>query len=84
MFAVPHIILAEMDIKRQAGFARRNVHEKAGNQIGKSLSPRIWSEDGSAGGGWGEECRAVRAKLAPPPARILGGQNTKEKCHFLF
>ncbi|MBU4350763.1 hypothetical protein L6250_01355, partial [Candidatus Parcubacteria bacterium] len=22
--------------------------------------------------------------FAPPPARILGGQNTKEKCPFLF
>jgi len=61
MFVALHIILAEMVIKRQVDFARRNVQEKAGNQIGKLLSPRIWSEDGSAGGGWGEECRAVRA-----------------------
>ncbi|MBU2613172.1 hypothetical protein KJ925_01800, partial [Patescibacteria group bacterium] len=26
------------------------------------------SEDGSAGGGWGEECRAVRAKIEAAPA----------------
>ena len=37
MFAVLHIILAEMGIKRQVDFARRNVHEKAGSQIGNEL-----------------------------------------------
>ena len=79
MFAVLHIILAEMGIKRQVDSARRNVHEKAGNQIGKLLSPRIWSEDGSAFLPPTPSCRAVRVKLAPPPARILGGQNTKKK-----
>ena len=63
-----HTILAEMDIKQQADFARRNVHEKAESQIGKSLSPRIWSEDGSAFLPPTPSCRAVRAKLAPPPA----------------
>ena len=25
-----------------------------------------------------------RVRIVPPPARILGGQNTKEKCPFLF
>ena len=28
--------------------------------------------------------RKTESALAPPPARILGGQNTKEKCPFLF
>ena len=35
------------------------------------------SEDGSAGGGLGEECRAVRASK-PRTARILGGRNRAE------
>ena len=26
----------------------------------------------------------TESALVPPPARILGGQNTKEKCPFLF
>ena len=26
----------------------------------------------------------LRPQCVPPPARILGGQNTKEKCPFLF
>src|SRR3989339_1606757 len=44
------------------------------------------SERGHGGRGvWGEfrHARANRI-VAPPPARILGGQNTKEKCPFLF
>jgi len=36
------------------------------------------SEDGSAGGGWGEECRAVRAWKPRRTARILGGRNRAE------
>jgi hypothetical protein len=28
--------------------------------------------------------RFAESALVPPPARILGGQNTKEKCPFLF
>ena len=28
--------------------------------------------------------RKTSSALVPPPARILGGQNTKEKCPFLF
>ena len=28
--------------------------------------------------------RKTESALIPPPARILGGQNTKEKCPFLF
>jgi len=28
--------------------------------------------------------RKTESALVPPPARILGGQNTKEKCPFLF
>ena len=28
--------------------------------------------------------RKTESVLVPPPARILGGQNTKEKCPFLF
>ena len=43
------------------------------------------SEDGSAGGGWGEECRAVRAKnrgRTRRPAR--SEQNTTEKFCFPF
>jgi len=37
MFVAHHIILAEMVIKRQVDSARRNVHEKAGSQIGNEL-----------------------------------------------
>src|SRR3989344_4181474 len=36
------------------------------------------SEDGSAGGGWGGECRAVRAWKPRRTARILGGRNRAE------
>jgi len=36
------------------------------------------SEDGSAGGGWGEECRAVRAWKPRRTARTLGGRNRAE------
>ena len=36
------------------------------------------SEDGSAGGGLGEECRAVRALKPRHTARILGGRNRAE------
>ena len=28
--------------------------------------------------------RKTESALVPPPARMLGGQNTKEKCPFLF
>ena len=48
------------------------------------LSPaenfRSPSEDGSAGGGWGEECRAVRACS---PAALLVQSRTQQKS-FLF
>ncbi|OGZ20903.1 MAG: hypothetical protein A3C48_02935 [Candidatus Nealsonbacteria bacterium RIFCSPHIGHO2_02_FULL_38_75] len=39
-----------------------------------------------AEGGGGEEFRHSRADriVAPPPAQKLLGQNTKEKCPFLF
>src|SRR3989344_4176813 len=40
------------------------------------------SEDGSAGGGWGEECRSVRAKSAKPP-RLLAQSRTPHKS-FVF
>ena len=40
------------------------------------------SEDGSAGGGWGEECRAVRAKSAKP-RRLLVQSRTPQKS-FVF
>ena len=40
--------------------------------------PAPRSEDGSAGGGWGEECRAVRAWKPRRTARILGGRNRAE------
>ena len=40
------------------------------------------SEDGSAGGGWGEECRAVRAKSAQP-RRLLVQSRTPQKS-FVF
>ena len=40
------------------------------------------SEDGSAGGGWGEECRAVRAKSAEP-RRLLVQSRTPQKS-FVF
>src|SRR3989344_2262731 len=48
----------------------------------KSVRP---SEGMAEGGVWGEfrHARADRI-VAPPPARMLGGQNTKEKCPFLF
>jgi hypothetical protein len=40
------------------------------------------SEDGSAGGGWGEECRAVRAK-SEKPRRLLVQSRTPQKS-FVF
>src|SRR3989344_5778594 len=40
------------------------------------------SEDGSAGGGWGGECRAVRAKSAEP-RRLLAQSRTPQKI-FVF
>ncbi len=40
------------------------------------------SEDGSAGGGWGEECRAVRAESAEP-RRLLVQSRTPQKS-FVF
>ena len=44
--------------------------------------PAPRSEDGSAGGGWGEECRAVRAKSAEP-RRLLVQSRTPQKS-FVF
>ena len=41
------------------------------------------SEDGSAGGGWGEECRAVRAKSAKP-RRLLGQSRAKQNTLFFL
>ena len=42
------------------------------------------SEDGSAGGGWGEECRAVRANTKRgQPRRLLVQSRTQQKS-FLF
>ena len=47
----------------------------------KSVCPR---EDGSAGGGWGEECRAVRANTKRgQPRRLLVQSRTQQKS-FLF
>jgi len=40
-------------------------------------------EDGSAGGGWGEECRAVRAKIEASPAACIGRGRSQQK-NFLF
>src|SRR3989344_2877013 len=41
--------------------------------IFKSKSAAANCEDGSAGGGWGEECRAVRANTErDQPRRLLG------------
>ena len=44
------------------------------------------SEDGSAGGGWGEECRAVRAnrKEASPAACIVRGRSQQKSFLYLL
>jgi len=43
-------------------------------------------EDGSAGGGWGEECRAVRANIkeASPAACIVRGRSQQKSFLFLL
>ena len=46
--------------------------------IVNNCPPAPRSEDGSAGGGWGEECRAVRAWKPRRTVRILGGRNRAE------
>src|SRR3990167_6755541 len=42
------------------------------------------SEDGSAGGGWGEECRAVRAKSAKPRGLLVQSRTPKKSFVFIF
>ena len=42
------------------------------------------SEDGSAGGGWGEECRAVRAKSAKPRRLLVESRTPKKSFVFLL
>ena len=42
------------------------------------------SEDGSAGGGWGEECRAVRAKSAKPRRLLVQSRTPKKSFVFLL
>src|SRR3989344_308033 len=42
------------------------------------------SEDGSAGGGWGEECRAVRAKSAEPRPLLVQSRTPKKSFVFLL
>jgi len=49
-----------------------------GQKVKIVCPPAPRSEDGSAGGGWGEECRAVRAWKPRRSARILGGRNRAE------
>ena len=51
---------------------------KSENSFDFFCPPAPRSEDGSAGGGWGEECRAVRAWKPRRTARILGGRNRAE------
>jgi len=48
----------------------------------KMIAPQKFfprNKDGSAGGGWGEECRAVRAQKPRYTAQKLLGQNLKKK-----
>ena len=54
-------------------------------KLAAAKNPVRPSEGMAEGGVWGEfrHARADRI-VAPPPARMLGGQNTKEKCPFLF
>src|SRR3990167_6101265 len=42
------------------------------------------SEDGWAGGGWGEECRAVRAKSAKPRRLLVQSRTPKKSFVFLL
>ena len=42
------------------------------------------SEDGSAGGGWGEECRAVRAKSAKPRHLLVQSRTPQKSFVFLL
>ena len=49
-----------------------------GQKVKIVCPPAPRSEDGSAGGGLGEECRAVRASKPRRSARILGGRNRAE------
>ena len=42
------------------------------------------SEDGSAGGGWGEECRAVRAKSEKPRRLLVQSRTPQESFVFLL
>src|SRR3990167_9326777 len=51
---------------------------KSGSSFDFFCPPAPRSEDGSAGGGWGEECRAVRAWKPRRTARILGGRDRAE------
>jgi len=53
------------------------LHPK-GQKVKIICPPAPRSEDGSAGGGWGEECRAVRALKPRRTARKLGGRNRAE------
>ena len=53
------------------------LHPK-GQKVKIVCPPAPRSEDGSAGGGLGEECRAVRASKPRRSARILGGRNRAE------
>ena len=53
------------------------LHPK-GQKVKIACPPAPRSEDGSAGGGWGEECRAVRALKPRRSARTLGGRNRAE------
>jgi len=46
----------------------------------KTNQPKFWQILSSPKNSFAKTSSA----LVPPPARILGGQNTKEKCPFLF
>jgi hypothetical protein len=77
-----------------AHFAKRNM-KNCSNEKEKVPKPaRIPPQTPPAGGKRAEAGRIQNPRQivppclvqieAPPPARILGGQNTKEKCPFLF
>src|SRR3989344_587525 len=58
---------------------------RLGENLAAAKKPARPREGVAEGGVWGDfrHARADRI-VAPPPARMLGGQNTKEKCPFLF
>jgi len=61
-----------------SGGARARINNSAAKKFSRP------SEDGSAGGGWGEECRAVRANTKRgQPRRLLVQSRTQQKS-FLF